>query len=508
MCKRRMEDIHLSHGLSLEEREKHLRRRHFQVPGQSGRSLTLLEDPSGRFATGTSGAVLWPAVVSLIEHLDEKVHASCLNSTRVLELGAGLGAAGLFLALHKGCEVVVTETPESLPLLARNISENCAEGSGGPQVAPLRWGSSEHIGMLAPGTYDLVIGSDVTYRPDCLDDLLSTAAQLLEPRGSLVLTLQDRRGEAEQLEQALATCSCRPFRIASRSEKVVSSVASPAGEEGVKVLLFELRLSEDLSEEGCMSKISNGYAPTSVPSTAAEVEEEFFRITGIRPDPVNIPPKPKPKEPPQPQPAGLNFKERIVKELLSRGMGDYLCDVDDELKAKLEAQIPEKRPSTESQRRRFAEEHYASAVSEATREDWFGDQPGQSCEVPELDSEVTAQEKASEPVPTSVKAGATARVCLNGLDWDIEEDQEQLAVNVSFGDDLWLALSGVSGCDAFKEAVSFELADEELRVLHAGTVVLDLKLPVTVDATRAAASVSSRKKRVAVRAPKSKAEAI
>ncbi|CAL1148431.1 unnamed protein product, partial [Cladocopium goreaui] len=93
--------------------------------------------------------------------------------------------------------------------------------------------------------------------------------------------------------------------------------------------------------------------------------------------------------------------------------------------------------------------------------------------------------------------------CLDGLDWELQDTEDALSVTVTFTHELWLGLCGVSGTGtAFKEAVSFELAEEELRVLHAGSVVLDLRLPATVDAPNAAASVSSRKMRVAVKAPK------
>ena len=98
------------------------------MPGRLPRSLRLLEDPTGHYGGSCgSGTVLWPAAVALIELLDQEVPKSCLN-VRSLELGAGCGAVGLFLNVHKGCEVWLTERPENLPLLARNVRENAPEG--------------------------------------------------------------------------------------------------------------------------------------------------------------------------------------------------------------------------------------------------------------------------------------------------------------------------------------------------------------------------------------------
>ncbi|CAJ1405212.1 unnamed protein product [Effrenium voratum] len=171
MCKKRLEDIHESYRLSQAEKEQHLQKRIFEVPGRGKRLLTLQEDPTGRFAGSCgSGAVLWPAAKALIEHLDGEVAKSCLNC-RAVELGAGVGAVGLFLALFKGCEVLLTESPEQLPLLMRNVAENSPEGLD-LQVAPLKWGDEEALEHIAAlGKFDLVVGSDVTYRPDCLGNL-------------------------------------------------------------------------------------------------------------------------------------------------------------------------------------------------------------------------------------------------------------------------------------------------------------------------------------------------
>ncbi|CAE7328763.1 Nphp3 [Symbiodinium necroappetens] len=195
-----MEDIWEHNTSSFQDRESHLRKRHFPIPGPpKGRSLTLLEDPTGRFAVGTTGAVLWPAATALVEYLDGQVKKSCLNF-RCVELGAGVGAVGLFMALHKGCEVTLTEVPEQLQLLGLNVSENSPTGLD-LQVAPLTWGDQEQMEVL--GTFEMVVGSDVSYRPQCIGELLSTAERLLAPGGRVVFSLQDRPGEADLLESSL-----------------------------------------------------------------------------------------------------------------------------------------------------------------------------------------------------------------------------------------------------------------------------------------------------------------
>eukprot|EP00913_Durusdinium_trenchii_P027740 g26013.t1 len=235
MCKKRLQDMHESNHLTVSEREEHLTKRQFHVPGRGKRTLTLQEDPTGKFGGSCgSGTVLWPAAMALVEHLDGEVEKSCLNC-RVLELGAGVGAVGLFLALFKGCEVWLTEAPEQLPLLVRNVNENSPDGLD-LQVAPLKWGDKEALEQLAAlgrsvcGCWTI----DVTYRPECLSDLLSTAHQLMSPQGRFFLSLQDRPGEAEHLEAALKTSSLQIRGEALRRK------AKLQGAEEVSVLIFEL----------------------------------------------------------------------------------------------------------------------------------------------------------------------------------------------------------------------------------------------------------------------------
>lgn len=472
MCKKRLQDMHESNHLTVSEREEHLTKRQFHVPGRGKRTLTLQEDPTGKFGGSCgSGTVLWPAAMALVEHLDGEVEKSCLNC-RVLELGAGVGAVGLFLALFKGCEVWLPEAPEQLPLLVRNVNENSPDGLD-LQVAPLKWGDKEALEQLAAlGRFDMIVGSDVTYRPECLSDLLSTAHQLMSPQGRFFLSLQDRPGEAEHLEAALKTSSLQIRGEALRRK------AKLQGAEEVSVLIFEL--------------CHVGAEPRVVrpPQATGDVEEEFFRLTGIRPDPVVLPKRDKPAvQEPKVIPS---FKERVVKDLLDRGMVDYLGDVDEETKSKVAASAGYPASMLERPAKKLEE-----AVAAAAAEDWFS--PCKGSGGPEV---VQRSEEPQEHQDLASKKGGQVLKCLDGLDWellDLEEDT--MSVTVTFTEELWSALSGVSGT-AFKEAVSFELAEQELRVLHAGSVVLDLRLPVAVDAPKASASVSSRKMRVAVKAKK------
>eukprot|EP00929_Paragymnodinium_shiwhaense_P013703 TRINITY_DN121549_c0_g1_i1.p1 TRINITY_DN121549_c0_g1~~TRINITY_DN121549_c0_g1_i1.p1 ORF type:complete len:678 (+),score=179.30 TRINITY_DN121549_c0_g1_i1:127-2160(+) len=381
LCKRLMSDIHMSHTMSPEEKEAKLRRIAFRVPGAGPeRSLLVLEDPTGVWCPGATGAVLWPAAGGLIEWLDRVLapQAKAPRRRRAIELGAGLGAVGLFLARHKDCDVVVTETDEALPLLRRNVEENYSPGESteGPQVLPLQWGNEAQINACRRGeAFDYVVGSDITYRPECMSHLLGSAEDLLEVGGRLMLTLQDRTGEAAELEAAVARhgcfklvscCEAPPAGLLAVENATVEAGAIPFGaddpmgrESLPKVWLYEFELKERPKKEPTPS--------TAMWLTPADVEAEFERLTGVKVDPVfadgkwlgmkQDEAKHKADAQKKPKSKSAEMKEKLIADYLERGLGASLCDLEEV--AQHIASMPEaRRPETDGQKESFAKAYY------------------------------------------------------------------------------------------------------------------------------------------------------
>lgn len=111
------------------------------------------------------------------------------------------------------------------------------------------------------------------------------------------------------------------------------------------------------------------------------------------------------------------------------------------------------------------------------------------------------------PAAATVQVRPIVRSCAPGLEWDvtISEDERELSATVVFKEEIWEALTGSpsvsAGSKSFRDAVSFELSEEELRVTYMGSAVLELGLPQPVDAAAAAAKLSSKLRRVIVRVP-------
>lgn len=315
--------------------------------------------------------------------------------------------------------------------------------------------------------------------------------------------------------------------------------------------MFELELRDEAKAVG-PSRLFPG-----LPLDASEVEAEFFRLTGIVPDPTlrvsdKLTPAtlvqasrakaasekaadPSPFTPPsrsalvssgqsdknavQLKPKTRELKNKIVKEYLERGLGGMLCEVDEDVKRAYLAIPKDDRPKSDKQKRRFAEEFYSFGENVDEEAAAIADVDSAAAivrpDASEIDSAVSASAAPKSrsdktAAKDGAKAGSTAakvKSCMPGLEWDvtISEEDRHLSATVVFGEEVWEALQGYSfapkSSKSFREAVSFEISEQELRVTYTGSSVLELHLPQSVDATAAAAKLSSKLRKVTVRAP-------
>lgn len=162
-----------------------------------------------------SGQYLWPAAAFMGHYLQK--NWDTLKSPRVLELGAGIGLAGILASkLIDTVQVVLTDYDHgSLQLLADNIELNKADNDGCEvTVEFLQWGekrcsaiplnsidttqSEQKIDVIAQKsteldpaldkaheecidqTFPLLLGTDLLYCKEIVEPLLKSAKMLLE----------------------------------------------------------------------------------------------------------------------------------------------------------------------------------------------------------------------------------------------------------------------------------------------------------------------------------------
>ncbi|PKI75547.1 protein N-lysine methyltransferase METTL21A [Punica granatum] len=154
-----------------------------------GHSLSILQSPSSLGTPGVTGAVMWDSGVVLGKFLEHAVDSGklVLQDKKVVELGSGCGLVGCIAALL-GARVILTDLPDRLRLLKKNVETNLRYGNmrGSATVRELTWGYDPDIELIEP-LPDYVLGSDVIYNEEAVVDLLDTLMQLCGTQTTIFL---------------------------------------------------------------------------------------------------------------------------------------------------------------------------------------------------------------------------------------------------------------------------------------------------------------------------------
>ena len=143
------------------------------------------EDAVGAdYTIGTAGEI-WPSNAALCAWLSQNA-AEMVAGATVLELGAGMGACGLYAAALGASRVLLTDlaydSEAYRDLCQQNIEANrrLFQADARVELATLRWGDEAAIEALCePGGFDLVLLCDCTFGQYALDLLCRTLAHLL-----------------------------------------------------------------------------------------------------------------------------------------------------------------------------------------------------------------------------------------------------------------------------------------------------------------------------------------
>ena len=116
---------------------------------------------------------VWPAATELCK----QAHNFLFTNKKVLELGAGTGIVGIYVAKNFSCELIITDgNSEAVDLIKENISinhTNCA-------AEVLLWGEKSILS-------DIIIGSDIVYNKSMIKPLLWTIKNSLNRDGLCLL---------------------------------------------------------------------------------------------------------------------------------------------------------------------------------------------------------------------------------------------------------------------------------------------------------------------------------
>ncbi|MBW1744532.1 MAG: methyltransferase domain-containing protein [Deltaproteobacteria bacterium] len=119
---------------------------------------------------------IWEASIVLVDHL---VGTLPEEEMEILEIGAGMGVTGLFLAAL-GHRVTITDyEDEALELLRINAERNGLENVS---VKKLDWNDPQ-----LQGKYDIICGSELVYKETSIQPVMSLFQTYLRPEGTIFL---------------------------------------------------------------------------------------------------------------------------------------------------------------------------------------------------------------------------------------------------------------------------------------------------------------------------------
>ncbi len=125
---------------------------------------------------------IWEAAIVLASYLAEQ---NLDWDSTVIELGAGMGIVGLFLAAS-GHPVTLTDyDDDALSLLKKNAVANRLDSAA---VKKLDWNDFE-----APGQFDIVCGAELVYRQADIKPAMDAVRKCIKPGGTVYIAHDIRR---------------------------------------------------------------------------------------------------------------------------------------------------------------------------------------------------------------------------------------------------------------------------------------------------------------------------
>lgn len=165
-------------------------------------------------------AKIWEASIVLMQHMAD---FPVVPDRRILELGSGLGVAGITTAAL-GHDVTLSEyNQDALNFLRANAEAN---NCGHLSIHQLDWFKPE-----IEETFDLIIGSEIVYQDSAVEALGDIFEKLLSPEGKVILTERVRSTGSVFFEKMTPHFNIRvqqrTLRSKEKSETVIIFELSP-----------------------------------------------------------------------------------------------------------------------------------------------------------------------------------------------------------------------------------------------------------------------------------------
>jgi len=171
---------------------------------------------------------VWASEVALSEFLIQEFFPNSLNDKTVLELGCGTGLAGMVCGKLGG----VPTFSDKVPMVMDSIQEACRLNAIPKyHTCVLDWAQSHEI----RSRYDLVLGSEIFYDGDFLEDICRLLVQIMPAGGVGLFCDPDRLGV-----EAVESCFSPQFQLTMKDFEVEWPRTSPKSTKTQTVLLYQM----------------------------------------------------------------------------------------------------------------------------------------------------------------------------------------------------------------------------------------------------------------------------
>jgi predicted nicotinamide N-methyase len=175
------------------------------------KSLDTFLDPTDVFHDFPLWAKVWEASMVLADHIAGMPPEP---DKRMIEIGCGLGLVGIVAAAF-GHRVLLTEyNQDALHFVRANALVNLATPDAILEIRPLDWSHPEDLSER----FDYIVGSEVIYKQEHYEPLLSLIKNLLKPTGEVILAEGVRKTSVEFFKQMQTHFHVQGFRKVFRSE--------------------------------------------------------------------------------------------------------------------------------------------------------------------------------------------------------------------------------------------------------------------------------------------------
>ena len=221
------------------------------------------------------GGIVWESAYALEQYMRLNIGRICasppvkrkrgLSRCKVLELGAGAGLLGLAVAARGAKATVLTDHPNAMPLLERNVRRNSAlfetraepvgvkrkkrhrdanadtaktKSKSKPECMPLDWTNDAHVdAVAAEGPFDIILATDVVFNESLVAPLLAAIRACGGRRTVAYVCVQERCAVAFDAFRRGASGALGSAREVPREE---------LGFVDEECVLFELKATRDV----------------------------------------------------------------------------------------------------------------------------------------------------------------------------------------------------------------------------------------------------------------------